>query len=214
MADVRDKIVHRLVYDYPNGYIWKCDVKKFFDSIDHEILQKLLVLKIKDKKTSILLNEIIRSFQYGHGSKKGMPIGNLTSQIFANIYMNELDRFVKHQLEPKAYLRYGDDFILVAHNTEKLGFYRTEIIKFLDEVLKLQVNAKNDRITKVSHGLKFLGATIFPSCRMLSGRNFRRIRKNLNIRSISSYSGLVRKNGDEKQKEQFNWMVLRCLSLE
>jgi len=250
VADVRDKVVHRLVYDHlnkicdktfiydawscrikkgltgaiertqtflkrhPNGYVWKGDVRKFFDSIDHEILQKLLAPKIKDKKTSILLDEIIRSFQSGHGNKKGMPIGNLTSQIFANIYMNELDRFVKCQLKPKAYLRYGDDFILIAHDAEKLEFYRTKIIKFLEEVLKLQMNTKNDRIIKASRGLKFLGATIFPSCRMLSGRNFRRIKKNLNTRNISSYNGLIRKNGNEKQKEQFDWMVLRCLSLE
>lgn len=250
VADIRDRVAHRLIYDYlnkiydktfvydawscrvgkglmgaverihlflkhcPNGYVWKCDIKKFFDSIDHKILIKILSSKIKDEKTLILLEKIIESFQYSPGSRRGMPIGNLTSQIFANIYMNEFDRFIKYQLKPKAYLRYGDDFILIHRDMGKLKSHRDEAVEFLNNILKLRINFKNDKIIKISDGLKFLGAIISPLGKMLNRRNFRRISRKLNIRNISSYSGLVRKNGNTKQKEQFYWMVCEKLIIQ
>ncbi|MFH0837702.1 MAG: RNA-directed DNA polymerase, partial [Patescibacteria group bacterium] len=105
-----------------------------------------------------------------------MPIGNLTSQIFANIYLNELDRFVKHKLKAKYYLRYGDDFILIHHDLEKLKTLRGHIVLFLLEKLKLNLNPKHDKILKTSHGLKFLGAIIRPEGRSLNRRNRKRIK--------------------------------------
>jgi len=120
-------------------WIWKCDVKKFFDSVDQEILLKILSFRIKDNTTLNLLKEIIFSFTTVQGRKIGMPIGNLTSQIFANIYLNELDRFIKHNLKQKAYLRYGDDFILVENDSKKLKILRAETMDFLKNELKLAV---------------------------------------------------------------------------
>lgn len=91
-------------------YVLKCDIKKFFDSVDHRVLLSILSRKIKDENTMWLLKEIIESFP------KGLPIGNLTSQIFANIYMDEFDQFVKHELKIKYYARYTDDFAIASDN--------------------------------------------------------------------------------------------------
>lgn len=185
VASIRDRVVHRLVYDYltplydkafihdawscrvgkdllgaiqraqhflkksPHAWVWRGDIEKFFDSVDHETLLKILARKIKESKTYALLKGIIGSFavldKMGGG---GIPIGNLTSQIFANIYLNEFDRFVKHELKVKDYLRYGDDFIMLESNKEKLEELRSRSIDFLNRALKLTMNRKNDRIIK------------------------------------------------------------------
>lgn len=247
VASVRDRVVHRLVYDYlnkiydrtfiydawscrlgkglsgaieraqvflkkcKNGYVWKCDIKKFFDSVDQKILLEILSLRIKDFQTFSLLKEIISSFTAVSDKKAGIPIGNLTSQIFANIYMNELDRFVKHNLKPKAYLRYGDDFIVTSKNRLELEFFRSAILKFFHDELKLSSNHKNDKIIKIGQGLKFLGVILLPSRKRLNERNFRRTKKRLNIANISSYSGLIKKHGNSEQKKQFDWVVCENL---
>lgn len=243
VASVRDRLVHRLIYDYlnkiydktfiydvwscrlgkgllatiertqtflqcyPRSYIWKVDVKKFFDSVDQEILLKILSFKIRDDITFSLLKEVIDSFSAIFAKRVGIPIGNLTSQIFANIYLNELDRFMKHELSPKAYLRYGDDFILIEGDLEKLKIFRIKTTDFLEGELKLQINPKSDKIFKVPHGLKFLGLKLWSYNRTLNRRNLSRTRKKLKMDNISSYSGLLMKNGSSKQMKYFNWLV-------
>ena len=144
--------------------------------------------------------------------QKGIPIGNLTSQIFANIYLNELDRFVKHIIKPQAYLRYGDDFIIISDNLNKLKLIKEEAKKFLVENLQLEINTKNDIIVKARRGLKFLGVEIFPKGRTLNKRNWQKARARLNLRNISSYSGLVKKHSTEKRIKEFNWIVLDKLT--
>ena len=184
---------------------------------------KILSLRIKDRITLDLLKEIIFSFTTVPGRKvggreaiayrapreagSGMPIGNLTSQIFANIYLNELDRFVKHTLKARDYLRYGDDFIVVENDPEKLKHFRTVTTRFLADELKLQVNPKSDKIMKVSDGLKFLGVKLWSSGRTLNRRNLARVNKRLTTNNISSYSGLIMKHGNAKQVKCFNWLV-------
>jgi hypothetical protein len=143
--------------------------------------------------------------------KIGMPIGNLTSQIFANIYLNELDQFVKHRLKPKAYLRYGDDFILIESNLRKLNIFRIGAVKFLETRLKLRMNLKSDRVMKIHHGLQFLGLKFWPGGRTLNKRNLIRVTERLAPNNISSYSGLVVKHGSSKQKERFSWIVYEKL---
>ena len=95
----------------PKIYCLQCDISKYFDSIDHRILLGLLERKIRDKKVLWLINIILESSNRESG--RGIPIGNLTSQLFANVYLNELDQFVKHQLRLKYYLRYMDDFLIL-----------------------------------------------------------------------------------------------------
>lgn len=247
VASVRDRLIHRLIYDYltpiydktfihdawscrvgkglvaaiernqqflksySKNFIWRGDVRKFFDSVDQETLLKILFLKIKDKITFRLLREVICSFKTVNGERVGMPIGSLTSQIFANIYLNELDRFVKHQLKPKAYLRYGDDFILVETDFEKLKSFRVQTIDFLKNKLKLQINPKSDRIIKVHNGLKLLGIKFWSSGRTLTKRNLGRIKTRLNMSNISSYSGLIKKHGTNKQIKQFSWLICEAM---
>ncbi|MBT4433582.1 RNA-directed DNA polymerase [Candidatus Falkowbacteria bacterium] len=137
-----------------------------------------------------------------------MPIGNLTSQIFANIYLNELDRFVKHIIKPQSYIRYGDDFIIIAKNHQELKQNRNKIIKFIKDKLQLEINVKNDIIVKTRHGLKFLGVEIFPKGRRLNKRSRKRIRDRLTLGNISSYSGLVKQHSKKKIVKELNWMVL------
>lgn len=192
---------------YPEGFVWKGDIRKFFDSIDQETLLRILAMKIKDRKTYDLLKEVIRSFSSEQGMDRGMPIGNLTSQIFANIYLNELDRFVKHRLKSKAYLRYGDDFILIENDLSKLRIFRTETIDFLRDELKLEMNGKNDKIIKIRHGLKFLGVIIWPYNRTLNRRNFKRAQEKLKVNNVSSYCGLVKQHAEYKDMKYFNWFI-------
>ena len=257
VASVKDRIVHRLLYEYlteiydktfiydvwscrknkgllgviertqkflskyPNGFIWRADIKKFFDNVDHEILIRIFTLRISVDIANWLLKEIIGNYQAPEAIRekenkmrcqKGIPIGNLTSQIFANIYLNELDRFVKHTIKPKAYLRYGDDFIIISENLGQLKQIRKKTIKFLREKLWLEINTKNDIIVKAGCGLKFLGVEIFPKGRRLSKRNWNRARERLKLKNIPSYSGMVKQHSKEKRIKEFNWRILEKLN--
>lgn len=181
---------------------------------------KILSRRIKDSTTLDLLEEIIYSFKIALPPKRGippgrnigMPIGNLTSQIFANIYLNELDRFVKHDLKMKAYLRYGDDFIILDNDLERLRVVRAMVGGFLANKLKLQINPNSDRVMKVSHGLKFLGVQLWPSGGTLNNRNQIRVKERLKVNNISSYSGMVKKHGNSKKVREFNWLVCEKLA--
>ena len=143
-----------------------------------------------------------------------MPIGNLTSQIFANIYLNELDRFVKYQLKPQAYLRYGDDFVVIEANFEKLKLFRLQTINFLKNALKLEVNPKSDRMMKPQHGLKYLGVKLWPSGRTLTKRNLLRTKQRFAPNNISSYSGFMKKHGSKNQLKEFSWLVYEKLLVD
>ncbi len=143
-----------------------------------------------------------------------MPIGNLTSQVFSNIYLNELDRFVKHQLKPHAYIRYGDDFLVIEPDLKKLKSFRTQTINFLKNELKLTVNPKCDKILKPHQGLKYLGVKLWPYGRTLTKRNLSRTKERLQASNVSSYSGLTKKHGNKKQIKHFNWLVYQKLLAE
>lgn len=192
---------------FPNSYVLKCDVSKFFNNVDQNILFDLLKTKVTDEQILILMKEVIFSYNCGH-CRIGIPIGNLTSQIFANIYLNELDRFVKYQLKPKAYLRYGDDFILVDNDFERINEFNLLIKEFLQEKLKLRLKNKNNVIIKARSGLKFLGVIIWPNGKKLNGRNIRRMGKRLNQSNFSSYRGLVHKLQKPKFGKYFDWLAM------
>jgi hypothetical protein len=128
-----------------------------------------------------------------------------------NIYLNELDRFVKHKLRAKAYLRYGDDFIIIENDLEKLRLFRAQIMDFLNKELKLIVNQKSDKIFKPSHGLKFLGIKFWPSGRNLNRRSLSRTQQRLNHNNISSYSGLIKLHCNKKSQKFLNWLLCEKL---
>lgn len=117
--------------NHRNIFALKCDVRKFFDSIDQDVLLGMIKRKIKDSDAIWLLEKVIKSFQ------KGLPLGNVTSQLFANIYLNELDQFAKHVLKEKYYLRYCDDFIILSSEVKHLEKLVIEIDKFLKDELRL-----------------------------------------------------------------------------
>jgi len=191
---------------YPRAYIWRADIQKFFDNVDQRVLFELLKCRIRDRKALLLIREVLKSYNT-HTEGVGMPIGNLTSQIFSNIYLNELDRFVKHNLKTKAYLRYGDDFILFEMDEKKLENMRTKTINLLSNELRLPIHTKNNLIFKAKHGLKFLGTELWSSGRRLSKRNKARIDNRLNLRNTPSYHGVISKHGGPKMLKWMDWKI-------
>lgn len=146
-------------------FILKCDIKKFFNSIDQEILLNLLENKIKDREALLLIREIIKSFSTS--PDKGLPLGNITSQLFANICLNELDQFIKHKLKIKYYIRYCDDFVIFSAEREFLEQLIPNIGNFLKEKLKLCLHQDKIIIRRYHQGIDFLGYVSFPYCRIL-----------------------------------------------
>lgn len=134
----------------------KLDIKKFFASVDHQILLNLLQDKIKDKDIIWLLKQVIGSFHSEHGLNKGIPLGNLTSQVFANIYLNELGQFIKHHLKLKYYLRYADGFIMLSCSND-LNQWIKRIEQFLPGRLKIELHPKKIILRKLNWGIDFFG---------------------------------------------------------
>lgn len=194
----------------PKSYIWRADIQKFFDNVDQRVLFSLLQRRIRDEKALILIWEVLQSYRT-HTKGVGMPIGNLTSQIFSNIYLNELDRFVKHKLKPKAYLRYGDDFLLFNMDEKSLRNMREEAIKFISDFLKLPIHSKNDLVFKAKHRLKFLGVILYPNGRKLNKRMENRIKAKLSTRNTSSYWGVIKKHTNQKAIEEFQWRLVEMI---
>lgn len=131
-------------------YILKMDVSKYFDNINKEILLKIIEKKIKDNKVLLLIKEIL----YAQPRKKGLEIGNYTSQMFANIYLNEVDQYIKHQLKVKYYCRYLDDSVIMIHTKEEAKEILMKIVAFLKEKLGLELNKKT-QIFKSKQGVNF-----------------------------------------------------------
>lgn len=160
------KVQHnmRLVkWKYGDGWVLKMDVRKFFYSINRDILKQILRKKIKDNKFLNLLDKIIDSSPEG---EKGIPLGNVTSQDFANIYLNEVDQYAKRYLNLKYYVRYMDDIIVVLKTKEEAQQAKENITKFLNERLDLQTNSKT-RIFPIAQGVNAYGFKIFTTHKLV-----------------------------------------------
>ncbi len=170
-------------------WVLKCDIKKFFFSVDHPILLSLIRKKTSDEKLFSLVQNIVESFP------DGLPIGNLTSQLFANIYMNELDQFIKHQLHVRHYIRYTDDFILIDLDKDILVSYLEKITAFLRKKLNLELHPKKILFRKYTQGIDFLGYVEFPKYRLLRTKTKKRMIRNamrgLSEQSLASYLGVL-----------------------
>jgi len=195
-------------------HILKLDIRKFFDSINHDVLLSLIKKKIKDKDTIRLIGIIISSFSTG--PHKGIPLGNITSQLFANIYLNELDYYIKHNLRIKYYIRYCDDFVIINNNKEYLDKLIPIIDNFLKERLKLSLHPDKIITRKYSQGVDFLGYISFPHYRILRNktkkRMFKKIRQGAREHSfyqtVQSYLGLLKHcNGYKLEKEIYNILL-------
>ena len=186
------------------AWILKCDVRKFFASIDHEILSNILAKHIKDQDTLWLLGRIVSSYKIQKG--KGLPLGNLTSQLLVNIYMNEFDQFVKHKLKAEYYIRYADDFVIFSEDRKSLENLIPQIKTFLATKLKLSLHPDKVSIKTLASGVDFLGWVHFPHHRVLRTSTKRRMLKNLSVNKSketkASYLGMLRHGSTYKLRQK------------
>lgn len=176
-------------------WILKCDIKKFFANIDHDILKYILAENIADTDISWLLNQVINSFNTKDKDDVGLPLGNLTSQIFVNIYMNAFDQFMKREVKAKFYIRYADDFVIFDRNKDFLLEIVPKISNFLENTLRLTLHPNKIFIKTLSSGVDFLGWVHFPTHRVLrtttKSRMFRHLERKFSKEVAASYLGLL-----------------------
>ncbi len=191
-------------------YVLKCDIKKFFASIDHDVLLHILNEFIPDQKIMALLTGIVESYvtdNCGNGSwRVGLPLGNLTSQLFANVYMNVFDQWVKHQLKVKHYIRYADDFVFLSPERAELQSLVPHIQQFLEQCLHLSLHPDKVFIKTVASGVDFLGWTLFADHRVLrhttKRRMFARLHEHPTTATFQSYFGLLRHGNTEAFRQE------------
>lgn len=206
--------------------VWalKCDIRKFFDSIDHEILFRLIRDKISDEATLGLIKEIIDSFPLRldsneNKSKKGdepakydrgTPLGNLTSQLFSNIYLNPLDNFVKRILKERFYLRYADDFVILSCERNHLESLIPKLRSFLTDTLKLELHPEKINIRKWSQGIDFLGYVVFPHHIILRTKTKKRMFRNIQQNYRLVQDGLMSKEKFRQSLQSYLGILKHC----
>jgi len=227
VAEIRDRIVHRLIYDYlleiyeplfisdsyssrvdkgshkaiktfkyfakmvqaenhGKCFILKCDIRKYFQNINPDILLVLLKRKITDESILKIAKEIIFSF------KDGIPLGNVTSQVFANIYLHNFDLFIKNTLKARFYIRYNDDFVILDSKAERLTIFLEKIRNYLGDNNFLEIPKHKASIRKLGWGVDFLGYTILPNATLLRNKTKAKMFANVDEENISSYFGLLK----------------------
>jgi retron-type reverse transcriptase len=186
-------------------WVLKGDIRKFFASIDHQILLKILRKYIADERIMQVLEKIIYSFNSTKHSV-GLPLGNLTSQLFANIYMNEFDQFMKHKIKAKYYIRYADDFVILSEDESYLKSIIPVINIFLEEELKISPHPDKTFIKTLYYGVDFLGQVVFPTHMVLRNKTKRgmmkKMKNNPSLQSLSSYVGLLSHGNNYRLKNK------------
>ncbi len=231
-AEVRDRIIHQIVYDYlltvfephfisdsyasrkykgqyralksfcyyiklANGKgkecsVLKCDVRKYFDNVDHSRLLEFIKEKVKCERIMKIINEIIASYHLPAFLHKGIPLGNITSQVFANVYLNVLDHYVKENLRCRFYIRYNDDLVIVFENRKDIPHIRDKIISFVREKLLLEMPIEKTGIRKIGWGVDFLGFVILPQAILLRDKTKHKIYENIRRKNIHSYLSILK----------------------
>ena len=200
-------------------WVLKCDIRKYFPSIDHTILKQLIRRKLKCKPTLELIDKIIDNsnpqelvIDYFENDdlfspiekKKGLPMGNLTSQFFANLYLSPFDHYVKEDLGIKGYVRYVDDFVIFHNDKASLHEIKRQIQNFLANQLRLVVHPRKTQISPCRDGITFLGQRIFTTHRRLTRKNVNRFRKRLRHRLKDYKAGKI---APELMESQLNsWL--------
>jgi RNA-directed DNA polymerase len=200
-------------YYQKNCFILKCDISKFFASIDHDILKNLIRRRIPDARALKLLDIIIDSYnnkKFEH--KKGVPLGNLTSQLFANIYLDELDKFIKHRLKVRFYLRYTDDFIMVHPDRNYLEDAIPEIAEFLKKDLKLDLHPQKVTIRKFRQGVDFLGYVTLPYYKILRTKTKKRMLKKFGFKRTQLRAGEISGKSFEQTRQSYLGILSHCQS--
>lgn len=184
----------------------KCDVAKFFDSVDHTILKRIIGTRIKDKEMIGLIDTIVDSYESSKSTlfeKKGLPLGNLTSQLFANIYMNEFDQWIKHTLEIKHYARYTDDFVIISEDQNYLESLIPLMQNFLGRMLCLELHPKKVTIRKYKQGIDFLGYVVLPHNFALRTKTKQRMFKKLKHKVIDYKKGQITRVSLEQSYQSY-----------
>ncbi len=197
-ANRKSKGTHKAIERYQHfakkfPYVLKCDIKKYFPSIDHQILKETLRWRVTCTKTLWLADTIIDGSNAQeeqlvyfpqddlftpYQRKRGLPIGNLTSQFFANLYLAQFDHFVKHTLKVAGYIRYVDDFVLFHESKEQLHTWNEQLHHYLNR-LRLRIHPNKNHIYKVTEGVPFLGFKVFPNARTVKKQNWKRCRRKM-----------------------------------
>jgi len=164
-------------------HVLQCDVQKFFASVDHDVLRILLRRAVADARVLDLLDTII-------DSASGLPLGNLTSQLFANVYLNELDRFVKHELRERWYLRYCDDFAIVHPSRAHLSALVSTLEQFLERRLLLHLHPQKVTVRTWTQGIDFLGYVLLPRATVIRTSTMHRMLHRITAQNAPSYFGV------------------------
>ena len=156
-----------------NRYVLHCDIRKFYPSINHNILLNIISRKVRDTRIMELIRDIVCSI----GGETNVPIGNLTSQWFGNVYLNELDHFVQQDLHMHDYIRYCDDFLVFSNDKSLLNKILVRIGEFIHDKLSLEFS--KCVVYPTSHGVDFIGYRHFRKYILLRRRTAKRVRKNI-----------------------------------
>lgn len=195
-------------------WVLKCDIKKFFASIDQDVLINILKKHIADADTIWLIERVVRSF-YSTTLGKGLPLGNLTSQLLVNVYMNEFDQCVKHVLKVKYYIRYADDFVILSEDKGWLQKLLPQISDFLSEKLRLTLHPDKVFIRSFASGVDFLGWVHFPRHRVLrtttKRRIFKKLREDWKLQRVASYLGMLKYGNTYKLQKDVTNQTPRAL---
>ncbi|EMT38022.1 Retron-type reverse transcriptase [Thermoanaerobacter thermohydrosulfuricus WC1] len=220
-------------------YYLKLDISKYFYRVDHQVLMDIIKKKFDDPNLIWLMDKIINSEDTKFGlplnmdpdkctiedrlAEVGMPIGNLTSQMFANLYLNELDQYVKHELKLHYYIRYMDDIIILHYDKKYLHAVKDDIEQFLNDNLKLQLNKKT-AVRPISCGIEFVGFRIWPTHRKLKKKTALKMKHRLKYlqkaykrgeigfqevnSSVQSYFGMLKHcNSYNLRRKLFNILI-------
>jgi RNA-directed DNA polymerase len=189
-------------------WVLKCDIRKFFASVDQEILIKILRRHIPDEDVVCLVENVVKSF-HSTTAGKGLPLGNLTSQLLVNVYMNEFDQFVKHKIKAKQYIRYADDFVILSRDKMWLEGALLNIRNFLHDELCLTLHPNKVSIETIASGIDFLGWVHFPEHRVLRTTAKRRMLRRAegmeeDSPTVQSYLGMLSHGNAQKLREEMS----------
>ena len=164
---------------HSEAFCLKADVKHYFNEVNHEILSKIIGDRIKCESTLWLIRKVLCNTADGRDNC-GMPLGNLTSQFFANVYLNELDYFVKHKLKAKYYIRYVDDFVILHESEIRLERWKKDLEIFLQNWLRIELHSQKTKVRSLSKVIDFVGFRNFYHHRLLRKRTLRNIKEKIN----------------------------------
>ena len=183
-------------------------MRKFFDNIDHKTLYEIIKRKVTDLDVLRLIYMVLDSFETSPG--KGLPLGNVTSQLFANVYLNELDQYVKHTLKIKYYVRYCDDFIILDTNPSILIGYIQSVGMFLKNKLDLSLHPHKIVMRKCLQGMDFLGYVVLPQRTVLRTKTKRRILKKIRSMKTQMDRNLITLETFDQKMQSYLGILTHC----